>query len=316
MIDRIKEMIDEEVLLATESIQRQNESLSKTNKELREDIKLKDVLIKDLQKGDLFSKYAKNVNNSNIGQFLTFIFSEVDNPCGNSEVTKAPEWFYNVVKYWSNKDLVLKIYDMVGIQYDRWIHTAKMPYEWNQQQCDLFLLHIGNHFVCNGAIYDNNLGYWLGKYKNRTIEQNIMTSYSEIPWQLVLKNPLWLQEENFNNMLRVFNRSHGLYFIPIYKYQSLSEKQLEILAEKLIDIKYTSDRHLGNILVKIPSDSYVWEKFYRSGMSIYGIQLPDKYRKLEIASKPNSLTKLTEMYNSKLFSKEEIDEVYTSILCD
>ena len=96
-------------------------------------------------------------------------------------------WFLNLITYWSNKDVLFKIYDILNIKYPKWAMSIQIPYEWGQDLIDLWFNTLSNHCVCNGCIFDNNLGFWLGEYQNRTVEENLKKQYSDVPWQLVLK---------------------------------------------------------------------------------------------------------------------------------
>lgn len=319
-IDKIQRIIDKEVESAVKSIKSTNKYLSKTNVELNTKINLLEQEIKALQKGDLFSKYTNNVNKENLTEFLTFIFTNVTNEAYNNQITKAPEWFYNIVRYWEYKDTLLNLYDLLGIKYDRWILNFKMPYEWNQKQCDLFIKYLGNQYVCNGAIFDNNYGFWLKECANKSIEDNIKKQYSEIPWQLVLKNPLWLEDENFNKILKVVNdRNHGSYFTAIYNYQLLSQNQIELIIDKLItnpDIKkwdYTVAISFRNLISKLNNGSNLWDKLENNNL-VGSRDVPERIWKARIIKEPNSIGKLQRMQNkNNLFNEAEFNEVLNTI---
>lgn len=319
-IEKIQKIIDKEVNNQVETIKLNNIHLKEQNLKYRKEISILNSQISDLQKGDLFSKYAKNVNEDNLTEFLTFIFTEVNNNYGNNQTTKAPLWFYNAVRYWEQRELLFKIYDIVGIKYNKWILAAKMPYEWSEEQCELFIKHLGNHYVCNGAIYDNNLGFWLRNYQRRTVEENIKINCSEIPWQLVLKNPYWVSKKGFNSLINALKgkNSYRIYFSMLPKYQELTQEQLEEMIDAIVELPYANDwNSTANIskkliLSKLNHSSNKWLELYNKG-HLQGFSGNNTIIKLEIAKLENSPAKIKTMIDSKLFSVKEIQQELENI---
>lgn len=319
----LEKLFKKELEKTTKYIEEENKSLKLKISELENKIVTLQDVNKELSRGDLFSKYAKNINEENISEFLTFIFKEKTNIINNNQVTKAPAWFFNIVTYWEHKQTVLTIYDMAKIKYPSWILNFKLPYEWNQEEIDVWFETMGKHYVCNGAIYDNNLGFWLGTCANRTPIENMKKStYSEIPWNLVLKNPLFLEDDNFNKLIKsIKEKGHGLYFADICDYQTLPNDKIERLVSELNkanqNLKYGSIRDAINKIIRygrLQRESVIWDELYKTNdFYVYDL-FPDRVRKEIIKDKPDSISKLSEMINSKLFSIKELNDVLLKII--
>jgi hypothetical protein len=315
MEEQINKLIHDEVESRVLSIKKTNSYLQEQVVKLNKDIEQKKTLIIELSKGDLFSKYAKNINKDNIGKYLGFVFDDCENPCNNNQTTKASEWFYNIVKYWNHKKEILEIYDIAGIKYNKWILNFKMPYEWNQSQCDLFIKYIGNQYVCNGAIFDSNYGFWQEQCCNKTIEQNIIKQYSQIPWQLVLKNKLWLKAENFEKILSIVNDgNHGRYFTKIHNYQKLSSKQIERMVRKLLKNpalkssgRCTEKESFSELLTYVDVESQLMYDVFNSGVNLpYGLEEPKEIKIKKIMSINDAQSRAKAMINSGLFTNKAI----------
>jgi hypothetical protein len=291
--------------------------LRRKNQELEDETTKLKAQVKDLKKGDLFSKYAKNVTEENLGTFLTFIFKKEDNPYDNCGVTTASSWFFNLIKYWGQRQLLFKIYDLVGIKYPKWALTCEIPYEWDQNKIDLWFNTLKNHYVCNGAIYECNLGFWQREYQGKTVEQNLNKQYSDVPWNLVLKNPLLLEDNNFDKILKAIKSknqsSHAQYFTMLPRYQTLTKPQLESFI-KVVAKQSNNNKAMSVCISQLPEDSKVWDWLYDNNYLSYGGNKPIRILKKTIKGEPNTPLKLKKMIESNFFTKEEIDVVYKNIL--
>jgi hypothetical protein len=123
----------------------------------------------------------------------------------------------------------------MGISYPNWLKTFIMPYEYGEELLDVFFDYLSCHYVCNGCIYSGNYGFWYNEWSNHRFDpkEALQHSYSELPWQLILKNPLLSTEKYFNKIVKSIetNNTHACYFYKIDEYQELSQGQLEKLAE-------------------------------------------------------------------------------------
>ena len=320
-MEKLEKLFEGELKKRTKEIQEENSRLSRKCNSLEEKVEELSTLVTDLKKGDLFSKYVRNINEDNLGVFLKFIFKEKDNIVSNSQTTRAPSWFLYLITYWSQRKLLLQVYDIIGITYPKsWVTSFKIPYEWNQEEIDTWFKTIHHHYVCNGAIFDNNLGFWLQECIGRTSIENMNKSYSEIPWQFVLKNPLLLEDENFDKLVKAITASdHGIYFGMIYKYQTLSDQQVEKLLTQVIKSRYvltwnsTDNNSFIGLLPLLPNNNKLWDVMYDKELLKSNVTVPDRINKRRIQDLPSSIEKLFKMLGSKLFSKEEIDKVYNEL---
>jgi hypothetical protein len=211
----------------------------KYEKTLFEKFVLEDKL-KEIGKKD--SILISNIFSSNKIDLKSFIDSIGFNQSNeaNSQMDNPPNWFYLICKYYDNKEDVLKLYDFLGIEYPDWLKTFVIPYEYDEDQLDLFFKNMSKHYVCNGCIYEGNLGFWFNEWHDSQFDPHNYfskkNSYSEIPWQLILKNSLLKTEKYFNRIVKEIenNSPHSSYFYAIDKYQKIEDDQIDTLVKLAI----------------------------------------------------------------------------------
>lgn len=164
------------------------------------------------------------------------IFSRIYNKDFN-EVTKggwhsAPTIFTLHVNYYTNRFKIYKFFDEVGIKYEPWLKQVILPHEWTKDQLFMFLDTISNHYNCNGQTYSDNLGYWYGDQGQNLVypEKQMKKNYSEIPWQFLLRNPLWKEDDLFSAMLKKLSddkcNSNIRYFAELPRYCDIKPDQI------------------------------------------------------------------------------------------
>ncbi|WP_165571668.1 hypothetical protein, partial [Cytobacillus praedii] len=119
-----------------------------------------------------------------------------------------------------------------------WAKTFKLPIDYGEKELDLIFDRLGKMYVCNNEIFSNNMGfYWQyqSRFKGNLNELFNRESYVEIPWNLLLQNPLLTTEKYFNKIIDALSskQSHSEYFFMIQNYQELNEDQINKMAEYL-----------------------------------------------------------------------------------
>lgn len=170
-----------------------------------------------------------------IFDFCSLLFT-TDIPVSNIDKSGCPIWLTLSVKYYTHKKEIIDILNYFNIKYPNNINTLRLPHEWNEQELDVFFANMYRNYVCNGNIYDDNLRHW---YPNAlySIEKQCSLSYSEIPWQLLLRNPL-LHKEKYLRLIgeNLFSReSNWNYFEKLTQYQEYLPEEMLILI-KSIDV--------------------------------------------------------------------------------
>ena len=241
---RIKSIIDENTRLKTKVT-----SLTSENKSLQ--LKLSEVSDKAdiISAGkDIMSCFSENNIESIIKLKPTY-----DIKMSDAGMNNIPVWFYLILKYWKNKKDIYNIFKFFNFQIPDWAIDIKIPQEWNKEECIYFAQTTEKHYVCNGNIFNNNLGFWYRDQGKNLIDAKLMMTgktYSEIPWQFVLTNPLWVKDDDvFNAMVTAITagKNHSYYFFNIEEYgNKLSPTQLKSFMEAVIS-GYKKNKYDGYI---------------------------------------------------------------------
>ena len=199
--DRIK-MLEKQNI----KINEKNEKLLKENKQLKKQ-KNEEITLEMLR---------ENINKSNIKEIVSVLLPKSNN--STLGMRERYDWFELLINYYDNKELILKLFDFVNIELpNNFIKNFKIPYEWNEEELDLWFNDLFNNYVCNGCIFEANLGFWYEHYKSKNFETKkcINSQYNEIPWQLVMKNPLIQTEKYINKICEKLekNEANSYYFL-------------------------------------------------------------------------------------------------------
>lgn len=240
--------------------------------------------------------FIKNFNKDNINLLIDILpYKKIENIGYGMDTDKVHPVFKLIFEYYDDKEEMLTICDKFNIEYPKWFKDYKMPYDYGEKAVDLFIKHLSNAYVCNGCIYENNIGFFYRELSGQGGDEYklIKYQYHDIPWQLFLKNPLLQQEDVWNKIIGALkgNKNHSYYFYKIDQYQKLDSEKIEQLFniacesnQKLAE-EYIS-RHLD--LLKINKDIEI--KFIKN-----------------ISSEPYS------KYHYSLFSKEERNKYLLSL---
>jgi hypothetical protein len=201
----------------------------------------------------------------NIVNIIDILFTKDYN---EKSYDKVPVWFELIVNYYSNRASILSILRSVGYEVPNWADSVMLPSDWSKEYLDLFFDNISKHYVCNGCIYSDNIGFWYGEHRSSLIDIPKMithSSYSEIPWQFVLRNPLLNSKEYVLKMAQAINKgSHGEYFSKVTEFQKLNQDNLEEFINN-INIKYSKLSDIPSVIINnisLISDHNKLDKIY------------------------------------------------------
>jgi hypothetical protein len=183
---------------------------------------------------------------------------------------EIPSRFKLLFTYYEDKEKLFSIMNLFNFEYPVWAKNYKMPYDYNEEELGLFIDQKYDRYICNGEIFDNNIGFfWRNVNINKGDTYKILTnkqSFSDyIPWQLVLSNPLWTEEKLFNKILNALKKKQrdSNYYFAIQNYQVISEDQAKEMAkylpkDKLFKIHKTFINNNKNI---IKNNEWLAEQF-------------------------------------------------------
>lgn len=197
---------------------------------------------------DEFNTFKGLINKDNIEEVISRLqLNYIDINFNGMDSERIPVWFKLVCTYYNDKEKLFTLMDMFNIEYPHWAKSFKMPFDYNEEYLDLVFEHLGKMYVCNGEIFNNNMGFFFqyqNKYSGDLNSLFNSESYVEIPWNLLLQSPLLTTEKYFDKIIDALKnkRSHSEYFFKIQDYQELTDEQVNRMVEYL-PIKNFYDYH-------------------------------------------------------------------------
>lgn len=244
--EKMNEFIEEEINNRISDIKTQLDITTKELEKLKKKynkIVSENLDLKDLQDQiDTFKVFKNLVTNDNFEQIIFYFNLKntgIDISGMNTE--KLPLWFKLLVKHYDDKVKLFSLMDLFNVNYPDFAKQIKLPYDYNEEELDLIFNNLKKMYVCNGQIYDYNIGFWYDEFYNHGINKFDIkkvfksSSYVDIPWQLLLKNPLLVTEKYFNKIIESLKKKieHAHYFYRIQEYQTITEEQARQMADHL-----------------------------------------------------------------------------------
>lgn len=216
----------------------------------------------------------------------------------DENVYECPVWLGALTNFYSNKKLVIELLDAINEPLPLKIDSFRLPIEWTEEELDIFFEHMDKHVNCNGCIYSDNLRFWKPMCLDSVEKMCAETTFSEIPWQFVLRNPLLKQEKYLKQIGNKAFSSDGyrsknwLNFFKITQFQALTEEEIKIILSNM-NIKFPQkgniNEYLKNFLINnmhlIENDDDLM-KVYEEFCTVYSFtskniltSLPYKYIK-------------------------------------
>jgi hypothetical protein len=269
---------------------------------------------------EAFAIFKSLINDVNFGNILLHFNLKRNNYNINGMHSEnIPSWFKFLFTYYEDKEKLFSIMDLFNFKYPNWAKNYKMPYEYNEEELELFIDPKYDRYICNGEIFNNNIGFfWENIQYNQGDTYKILTtkqSFSDdIPWQLVLSNPLWKEEKLFNKILNVLNKKQkdSHYYYAIQNYQTISEDQAKEMAkylpkDKLYDIHKTFISNNKNI---IKNNEWLAEHFKglisnNQFSTFYYLNYPLQMQKDFIINCNKSYPSKFDLVNKMIINKED-----------
>lgn len=300
MFDEIKSKIIKEVESAQratiEQLTEENENLKKTNKWLLKASKRAD---REQDNFKLFSylvyrfkqkiQYMDNLERDRaVYEFLDVFFTKDF----TENTYDCPLWLGCVVQYYSNRDTVVKVLRMLDIAVPTNIDSFRLPHDWTTDELDIFFDTMNKHYVCNGCIYEDNLRFWKPNALDSVYDVCYNNgSYTQIPWQFLLRNPNLLNEKYLKRIGKMafenYNR-HWSYFFKIQQYQELTPEQIKLIITNMNEdhiVNSKSFQSVNEFLMgnaeHIPEGPLL-ESFYKCFNDSYGFKYADILLKLPV----------------------------------
>ncbi|PHA03035.1 hypothetical protein COE51_01445 [Bacillus pseudomycoides] len=228
----IEEVIEQRTNNMQQELTKVKEVLSET-RNLLFDAKLENKKLKSkLDQINEFESFKGIINSDNFKNFVGNLgLKETGIELYGMGSERIPLWFNLLVTYYDERERIFTLMDMFEIGYPQWAKTFKLPFDYNENELDLVFKYMGKMYVCNGCIFEHNMGFYF-EYQNRysgSLERLFSKeSYVEIPWNLLLQNKLLTSEKYFDKIVDSLskNRSHSEYFFRIQDYQTISEEQV------------------------------------------------------------------------------------------
>jgi len=309
LLTDVKKEIDE-LTLANSSLQASNSDLHNKNRKLKSEIsKVSDKL------GDstVIEFVLQNLNKDNVVEFCK-LFLKRDYP-ENEQGSDTPVWIRLMAEYYSNKEIIIDMLKLSNTNIPNNIANFRLPVDWSESELDIFFNTLCHHYNCNGNTYSWNLGHWQHQ-SLKSVEEQCNKSYSEIPWQFVLRNPILKEEKYLKLIGEKMTSSNGQYFCKIKSYQDISDKGIKIILDNIDCTGIKSFKNgLGVFLlenIRLIDDDILLDKIYGQIENTfrpfeYVKQMDKKYiKKYLIEHKDEALKLLEKCDNLDIKDKQEI----------
>lgn len=303
----LEKTIDEQVDNRVAEIQQENKDLKGTVKKLQDQVwtlvderndarnKAEDAKVL-LEVIEIFKDRLGNIQEKAVRpEFVYNLLKLFFEPDFEESTYDCPIWLGAVVNFYSHRDIVVRLLKVLDIYVPNNIEKFRLPQDWTTEELDIVFATMGNHIVCNGCTYADNLRFWKAHalYDVYEICYNCKT-YSEIPWQFLLRNPNLLNKKYLKKIGKMAHEephvSGWRYLFKIEDYQELTENQIKIIIDSINPyvtiernkFKYVNEfllEHIGLITNTSILDQ-LYEK-YKDGYDFkYGdtiLNMPAKY---------------------------------------
>ena len=254
------------------------------------------------------------INEENVYKIIKAIFPKTF----EEKTYDCPEFWSTYVNYYDNRKDIITLLKYANVNIPSELEDIILPHEWNEELLDKFFDTMYRHVNCNGCTYEGNLKYW--NYRMAANLFSSTSSYDEIPWQFVLRNPLLNSEKYALKIAKAMNDGYnGLKFEKICSYQNLDEEVLKLIIDKII-VKEKSDKAIFDFLIdhiELVSDRERLEILYpeiEAGWRCYDavLKMPKEYQ-IRYAKSISRIDNRIEFLDMTHLSKEEKTEVLGTI---
>lgn len=333
LVDNVKRQVIDESNSEINLIINENKKLKEENEELQKSInditsQNNDNNLFDSIWGSIKNNLVKKVppeeqlaKNNKIYDFLSLIY---DKDYVEKLDANTPLWIGILTQWYSHKNEMIQIMHSLGIPTPYNVFNFRLPVDWTEEELDTFFDTIYNHTNCNGCTYEGNLRFW-----NDSSLQDVRTqctrSYSEIPWQYVLRNPLLKNKKYLAAIGKgayISKCSNYFKFFKLETYQELTDEQIKVIIDNMEYQKMNKSDEIDRFLLKhidlISNENFldkIYDRFKDSySFEVYDcvLHVPYKYAyKWLIEHKSNAIQFLDKY--PEYFTLEQRREIITKI---
>ena len=256
IFNQLKEMCfnsaEEHVKLYIKDIENENIKLKESENSLKSEVIKLNERVKLLESekhinslsGNLFTTYKKKIDDipyeEGEKEVLKLCKSLITPTyeVSNSDQLQAPVWIVLMTMFYDNRETIIQIMDYFNIKHPQNVNTFKLPCDWNEEELDYFMEAMPYNVNCNNCVFEGNLKFWASEALDTPKEQCITNrhSYTEIPWQFVLRNALIKKRkylERIGNNLFSSYVTPYINFLKLPEYQSLTDEELLLIINAL-----------------------------------------------------------------------------------
>ena len=153
---------------------------------------------------------------------------------------EVPLWLGCATLYYNNRTEVFGILRALGFTLPKGIENFRLPQDWTEEELDEVFGHMGNHVNCNCCVFRDNLRFWKPNALDDPIKVCSSGSFTEIPWQFLLRNPLLKKEKYLTEIGRMFCVPNGKYhayqwyhFAKITEYLELTAEEIKLIIDNI-----------------------------------------------------------------------------------
>ncbi len=315
--DYLKNSVKQEIQEQIQTLETQNQNLQKENRDLKSKNKsIENENIDLLNRDNVLKILADTITKDNVYKIIEAIFPKTfdENTHECSEIWGA------YVNYYDNRKDVISLLKYVNIEVPQELETVILPHEWSEDLLDKFFNTMHRHVNCNGNTYERNLKYFSYKTAANPFPAKIYSSYDEIPWQFVLRNPLLNSKKYALKIVDAMNEGYnGLKFAKICSYQDLDEEILQIILDKIV-LKEKTDKSIFDFLmdhIELISDKEKLDLLYpevEARWRCYDtvLKMPQEYQ-IKYAKSIDDAERKIEFLNETSLSKEEKTQIIIGI---
>lgn len=186
------------------------------------------------------------INKDNIFSIIEVLFKKTF----NEDTDECPMWYGFFVNYYNDRFEIIDLLKFAGVEVPKEAINIIFPHEWNNDKLDLFFETMHRHYNCNGNSFSNNLRHFNYRDALNPMSNN-RSSYDEIPWQFVLRNPILNSIEYVEKIVDAINKGgNGQYFSKITEYQILDDEVLNHIVSNIKPDNKYKDSIINKFLIE------------------------------------------------------------------
>ena len=294
-----------------EQVEKQVAKIKNENKELRAAVnKLQDKVLtlvderdaaineaKDakvlLEVADIFKTRLDNIQEKTARpEFVYNLLKLFFEPDFEENTYECPIWLGAVVNFYSHKDIVIRLLKVLDIYVPNNVDNFRLPQDWRTDELDIVFDTMRKHIVCNSCTYADNLRFWQPNALDDVYNVCYNSlSYTEIPWQFLLRNPNLLNKKYLKKIGKMAYDEPYVdgwrYFFAIDKYQNLTDEQLKTIINNIdgAGANISKENAVSEFLLRhldLIQDEILIDKIYKKYYDTYSFRYENRILKMPV----------------------------------